>query len=295
MITGHEGFVGSVLRTEFNSVGLTNASGASIDLHDLGSVVAAIEHHRPDAVIHLAAQTFIPSAFSDPLGTYTTNFIGTHNLLTALKKINFSGRLLFVSTSDVYGRVSEDNLPTTEVAPLQPLNPYAVSKIAAETLCRYWVNAEHFDIVIARPFNHIGPGQNTRFAIANFSQVITEIKLGRRDNTLDVGDLEITRDFTDVRDVVSAYLCLMEHGVKGEIYNICSGIERNIRDTIYTLAELANVRVNLKIDPARFRQADSRRACGSSKKLREHTGWAPKVPWHTSLNDTLIHWEHVLQ
>ncbi len=295
LVTGHRGFVGAYVLADGDSVGLRDDDGQSIDLLDSAAVRRCVEREHPDAVLHLAAQSFVPESFRSPRATYDVNFTGTHLLLETLKACGFRGRFLFVSSADVYGALPEDQLPAREATPTRPLNPYAVSKIAAETLCSYWQRAEGFDLIIARPFNHIGPGQSTRFAIADFAKTIAGIRLGAVSNTLEVGDLDVTRDFTDVRDVVNAYRLIFEHGKSGETYNICSGVERHLGDTVRLLAELAGVDIELKTDPTRFRKAGQRRACGSSDKLRADTGWQPRIDWPTSLRDTLNYWENTLK
>lgn len=295
MITGHQGFVGTAAVARTGADGLVDSDGKSIDLKDAKAVARAVASNPPDHVIHLAAQTFVPDAFRDPRDTYEVNFVGTHNLLTALKQIGFKGRFLFVSSSDVYGPLVETDLPATESTPLNPLNPYAVSKIAAEALCRYWCLAERMDIVVARSFNHIGPGQSPRFALADFSKTIVEIRKGLRDPVLSVGDLDVTRDFTDYRDVIEAYLRLLDRGRTGEIYNVCSGREHRLKDAVYDLARLAGIGITLTIDPARCRKASQRRALGSAEKLKKDTGWTPVIRWEQSLTDMLNFWETSIQ
>jgi len=295
LVTGHLGFVGTYVMDGSPAHGLVDAAGQAINLLDREAVRDAVQRLRPTAVIHLAAQSFVPEAFKNPIATYESNFIGTQILLEALRDAGFNGRFLFVSSADVYGSLDASELPATEQTAVKPNNPYAVSKIAAETLCGYWHRTEGMQIIIARPFNHIGPGQSTRFAIADFSKSVAEIKHGTRSNTLSVGDLDVTRDFTDVRDVVAAYHALLEKGRPGEIYNICSGIERHLGTTVASLAELAGVQINVQVDTARFRKASQPRAAGSNHKITQHTGWQPKIDWLVSLQDTLTYWEQQIQ
>ena len=291
LVTGHLGFVGRYAMKGSQAQGLVDEAGHSINLLDRKAVFEAIKRIEPSAVIHLAAQSFVPAAFENPVATYESNFIGTQILLEALKSARFEGRFLFVSSADVYGALEAAELPATELSPARPNNPYAVSKIAAETLCGYWQRTEGARIIIARPFNHIGPGQSTRFAIADFSKAIVDIKRGLRSATLQVGDLDVTRDFTDVRDVVAAYDHLLARGTPGEIYNICSGTERHLGDAVATLAELAGVSVEVTVDPSRFRKASQPRARGSNAKIARDTGWAPRIEWRQSLQDTITYWE----
>lgn len=295
LVTGHTGFVGQHLMARARASGLVDEPGNVVDITNPLAVRSSIERIRPDAVIHLAAQSFVPDSQRDPLGTYEVNFLGTQHLLSALKTSGFKGRLLYVSSADLYGPVEADHLPVREDEPLRPLNPYAVSKIAAEALCNYFVRAEHMDIVIVRPFNHIGPGQSTRFALADFAQSIAQMASGRKKPVLPVGDLSVTRDFSDVRDVVEAYLLLLERGRSGEIYNVCSGIERHLGDTVRRLGELAGVGLTLEIDPSRLRGASQKRSVGDCGKLRRDTGWMPKIPFDDTLRDMIKHYQGIHQ
>ena len=295
LVTGHTGFVGQHLTARTGAAGLVDEVGLAIDITNPSAVRAAVERIRPDAVIHLAARAFVPDSVRDPLGTYDVNFLGTQHLLSALKASGFAGRVLYVSSADLYGAVEDGQLPIREDQPLRPLNPYAVSKIAAETLCGYFARAEHLDVVIARPFNHIGPGQSTRFALADFSQSIAEMALGRRAPLLAVGDLDVTRDFSDVRDVIEAYLLLLAKGRSGEVYNVCSGAERNLGDIGRRLAEVAGVPLRLEVDPARLRGASQKRSFGDNGKLRHDTGWAPAIAFDDTLQDMLNHCTKALE
>jgi len=291
LVTGHLGFVGAYVMKDPVAKGLVDETQRPINLLDRNAVFEVVSRTKPTSVIHLAAQSFVPAAFENPVGTYESNFIGTQILLEALKAANFGGRFLFVSSADVYGTMAVSELPAMERSPARPNNPYAVSKLAAETLCSYWHRTEGMQIILARPFNHIGPGQSTRFAIADFSKAVVEIRRGLRGNVLQAGDLDVTRDFTDVRDVVSAYSALLERGTPGEVYNICSGIERHLGDAVATLAELAGVQIEIQVDPSRFRKASQPRAFGSNSKITSDTGWRPQIDWLQSLKDTITYWE----
>lgn len=294
LITGHGGFVGSHLIEAHDTAPLTDEAGKAVDLSAAAELNEAIARIRPDAVIHLAGQSFVPDAVRDPVATYNANFIGTHNLLAALKASGFGGRFLYVSSADVYGIVPTADLPTRESQPTRPLNPYAVSKRAAEELCLYWCRAEQVDLMIARAFNHVGPRQSTRFAIADWARSLIEMRRGRREAVLDTGDLDTTRDFTDVRDVIAAYRLLLDKGQRGEIYNVCSGVERHLGGIVEQLAGLAGVNVTVRTDPARQRKVEQRRACGSADKLYQDTGWQPRITWSDSLADILRYWEEKL-
>ena len=303
-LTGRNGFVGRhVALALANPEAAGLAAGAVsivgpdryIDLRDESALRGAIEDARPDWVIHLAAQSFVPQSFSDPRATFDVNFFGTLALLQSLAAAKFGGRLLFVGSGDQYGLVPETELPVREMQPLKPRNPYAVSKVAAEALCYQWSQTGPFEVVMARPFNHIGPGQSEQFAVSDFARQVAEIKLARRPGVVETGDIDVTRDFTDVRDVVRAYLLLLAGGrVNGEVYNVCSGVERTPRELIERLAALAAVDITIRQDPARLRRAEQRRVCGSHTKIRDAVGWTPILGIDDSLHSILNHWTEEL-
>ena len=294
LLTGSSGFVGSVLVGCRPCIPFTD-DGSDVDLRDIERVNRVVARIKPDAVIHLAAQSFVPASFANPRETYEINFLGTLNLLAALKHAGFSGRLLYVGSGDGYGLVSQANLPVTEEQPLKPRSPYAVSKIAAEALCYQWSQAEAIDVVMTRSFNHIGPGQSDRFVVADFARQVVEIGKGRREPVIRTGDIDVTRDFTDVRDVVRAYLLLLDQGRRGEVYNVCSESERSVRDVLSRLLALAGVDARIEQDAARLRRSEQKRMCGSNRKLHHDTGWSPEVALDTSLRDILDDWEAKLK
>jgi GDP-4-dehydro-6-deoxy-D-mannose reductase len=239
-VTGSSGFAGQSLKRllayggTYSDIELI-APGHRIDIRNEGALAAFIEANRPTHVIHLAAQSHVPASVKDPKTTLDVNLFGTLNLLQALEMSGFDGAMLYVGSSDVYGRVESSRLPITEDYALHPLNPYAVSKIAAEALCYQWSQTGRFRIVMARPFNHIGPGQSEHFVVPCLTKQIAEIGAGLRTNEIAHGDIDVTRDFTDVRDMVRAYLMLLESGQNGEIYNVCSGVERSPRQLLERL------------------------------------------------------------
>ncbi len=294
LATGRYGFVGSTLARvlacepslgwELVELPRPFDIRDSMRTHDL--VVSA----APDAVLHLAARSNVPDAFRDPEATMRVNVLGTLNLLQALKRSGFRGPMVFVGTADVYGFVAEGDLPVTERRVPAPRNPYAVSKLAAEALCFQWSVTEGIDIRLARPFNHIGPGQSDAFVVSSVARQIAAVQQGRREPVIDVGDLDVTRDFTDARDVVRAYLLLLERGASGELYNVCSGREQSVRQLVERLLDIARVDVEQRQDPGRLRRAEQRRACGDPTKMRAATGWAATTPLDESLTAMLAYW-----
>ncbi len=291
LVTGLTGFVGSHLSQQAQASDLC-LEGAPVDLRDPAAVLESVHVLQPQAVIHLAAQSSVAQSLDDADETFRVNFTGTLNLLRALRDTGFRGRMLFVGSGDMYGSVRQELLPVTEDVPLRPRNPYAVSKVAAEALCYQWSQSGPFEIVMARPFNHIGPGQSKQFAVADFASQVAAYRRstgGAGVSQLRVGDITATRDFTDVRDIVRAYLALLASGVNGEPYNVCSGVERSLGDLIEALFEAGGVRMGIEVDPQRLRPSEQRRMLGSFAKLRAHTGWAPRIELTETLRDILAH------
>jgi GDP-4-dehydro-6-deoxy-D-mannose reductase len=294
LVTGASGFVGGFfLRTVPNCTAIDQ--DRNVEIRNAEEVRSAISTVMPDAVVHLAAQTFVPQSFVDPRETFEVNFLGTLNLLSALKSVGFSGRFLFVSSGEVYGKVHPERLPVIEEEPLKPRNPYAVSKMAAEGLCYQWSQTEKFEIIMTRSFNHIGPGQSDRFVVSNFAKQIEEIKRHSRDPVLEVGDIDVSRDFLDVRDVVRAYQQLLECGENGETYNVCSGVERSIREILEQLLQLSKIDVTIRQEQDRFRRSEQRRMVGSAEKLKKQIPWTPQFELQDSLIDILNAWEQTLK
>jgi GDP-4-dehydro-6-deoxy-D-mannose reductase len=242
----------------------------------------------PEAVLHLAAQSSVASSFDDPIATISVNFLGTLNLLQALSATGFQGVFVYVGSADVYGITAVADLPTRETQPLRPRNPYAVSKVAAEALCYQWSQTHNFRVVLVRPFNLIGPWQDRRFAISDFAHQIVEIRQGRRLPHLVTGDLDVTRDFTDVRDAVRAYRMLLDRGQNGDIYNLCSGQERSLRSIIEALLQIAGVDADIQTDTTRLRPAEQRRVVGDPGKIQTQLGWSPEILFTTTLGDILL-------
>ena len=299
LVTGRHGFVGETVASLVASDPTLSHwyvvdLPAHLDVRDPLAVAALIDQCRPDAVMHLAAQSWVPDALRDPETTLQVNLIGTLHLLAALRRSHFDGPFLFASTGDVYGLVPAEVLPLNESRLPAPRNPYAVSKLAGEALCFQWSVTDQMHIVIARAFNHIGPGQSERFAVSDFARQIAEIKLGRREPVVHAGDIDVTRDFTDVRDVVYAYFSLLDAGATGETYNVCSGTERTVRSLLERLAALARVDVRVEQDAQRLRPSEQRRVRGDPGKIRSATGWRVSTSIDDSLRSMLDYWEHAI-
>ncbi|SIP87266.1 GDP-mannose 4,6-dehydratase [Aquipseudomonas alcaligenes] len=291
LVTGLGGFVGGHIRRMLaNDDRWRLLETPAYDLLDPVSLDASLRNVVPDAVIHLAAQTFIPESVRDPEKTLRINVLGTLNLLQALKRSGFTGALLYVSSGDIYGQVAESQLPIKESRLPAPRNPYAVSKCSAELLCLQWSYMEPWRMMVARPFNHIGSGQAEAFVIPSVARQLVRIGLGLQEPVVQVGDVDVTRDFLDVRDVIRAYLRLLDAGRSAEIYNVCSGVERNIRQLVQQMAVLAGVEVQLVQDAERLRRAEQRRVLGCSAKLQRETGWKPAIAIEETLQSVLADW-----
>lgn len=290
LVTGLSGFVGSHLRSSLPP-GWQLMEVPRLDLLQPGAFDGCLTERAPDAVIHLAGQTFVPQAFKDPAGTLQVNVLGTLNLLESLKRCGFSGAFLYVSSGDVYGQVGEAQLPITEEQMPRPRNPYGVSKVSAELLCQQWSFTESWRMMVARPFNHVGTGQKADFVLPAVARQVARIRRGLQAPRIEVGDIDVSRDFLDVRDVLAAYFALLEHGRSGEVYNVCSGQEYRVRDLIERMVRLAEVELDICQDPQRLRRAEQCRVCGSHAKLRQETGWAPEISMERTLRDILADWD----
>lgn len=293
LVTGRSGFVGQSLFDEsqrsLEPTWQLAALPDALDIRDAG-LAAAIDQCAPDAILHLAAATSVADSFRDPDTCFDINFNGTLNLLRALRTLSWRGRLLYVSSGDCYGAPSADALPVKEDTPLRPRNPYAVSKVATEALCYQWSQTESLDVVIARPFNHIGPGQDARFAVASFCAQIARIIERGAEPVVLVGNLDVTRDFTDVRDVLRAYYALLARGIPGEAYNVASGREVRLRDVLARALSIAGVQAEIRVDPARERAAEQRRVVADIARIRRDTGWRPEITLDRTLTEILEYW-----
>lgn len=292
LVTGSSGFVGKHVRdacAQGAALAGWEFHGAPVgwDVRDVAAVRRSIEALRPDGVLHLAAQSFVPRSFEAPQETLDINVIGTANLLQALSAVGFSGRMVYVSSGDVFGRVPDDALPVNETRLPEPRSPYAVSKIAAEQLCLQWRRTEGLDVMVARPFNHVGPGQDARFVLPALARQVMAISEGRQPAVIEAGDIDTTRDFSDVRDVVAAYGAMLERGVSGATYVIASGKERRVRDLLLEMCRLASIKPEIHQDPSKLRPAEQRRMVADAGRLHRDTGWEPRISLETTLQDIL--------
>lgn len=296
LVTGATGFVGrhltAALEAKGSSVvacgGPRDVTPLPIDLADISALRAAFDIAQPDVVFHLAGQAFVPDAAANPQATHDTNVGGTANVVQALHEYERANdkrvRMVFTSSAEVYGIHPAEDYPLTETASRSPENTYAESKRDAEDLLRA-ASENGLDVVIARAFNHIGPGQDERFVVSSFAHQLARIAAGESPPLMHVGNLEAKRDFLDVRDVVDAYVALAEHGRAGDVYNVCSGEPHAISEVLRELIIAAHVPVEVREDPARMRPSDTPLSYGNNEKLRTATGWKQRIPLRRSIRD----------
>ncbi len=260
------------------------------DLREPVAVGRAVAAARPDAVVHLAGQSSPARSFEDPAGTFEANVSGARNLLEAARGGAPVARLLIVGSGDVYGPQPEGSRAGEET-PFAPVSPYAASKVEADRLAEVAAQGEYgLDVVRVRAFSHTGPGQSPAFVVPGFAQQIAAIEAGRTEPVLRVGNLEVMRDFSDVRDVVRAYVALLEHGTRGAAYNVCRGEGVKLTEVVSRLVGLARVAIRVEVDPARLRPADIPWLVGDPSRIARDTGWRVKLPLERTLRDVLEEW-----
>jgi GDP-4-dehydro-6-deoxy-D-mannose reductase len=275
LVTGGQGFVGAhLLRL------LDDAVAPEVDVTDAAALRAAVRELAPRAVVHLAALSQVSESFRDPVGVWQVNAIGTVNLLESVRGESPDARVLVVSTGEIYGRA--DVVPTPETEPPKPRSPYAASKAAAEIAALQ----SGLDVVVARAFQHEGPGRDDRFAVGSWTLQLVELEQAGG-GALRVGNLDVERDITDVRDVCRAYQALLSPAVPAGVYNVAAGRAVPLREVVARLVALCRVSVTVEPVPERMRASDVPVVCGDPSKLQATTGWRPEIPLERTLSDTL--------
>lgn len=304
LITGVSGFAGSHLADHLASLPGAEVWGCdrigerrpyhppslqllATELCDPDATLALLKQIQPDRIYHLAGQAFVGGSWANPWETLETNLRAQVNLLEALRVVCPAARMLVVGSNEEYGRLTPADLPVRETTPLRPDSPYGVSKVGQDLLGLQYFLSYGLHLVRVRPFNHIGPRQNPKFVAPAFASQIAAIEAGRQAPVLRVGNLAARRDFTDVRDMVRAYVLALEQGEPGEIYNIGSGRSRGIQELLDTLLRLATCPITVEVDPARLRPSDVAEAVCEAHKFRARTGWAPTIPFEQTLKELL--------
>ncbi|MGA6984133.1 MAG: GDP-mannose 4,6-dehydratase [Candidatus Sulfotelmatobacter sp.] len=306
LITGGTGFVGSHLvrllksrdatvtvlsagHTTLQEVGVEYCTADLRNSDDVGAIVRAV---NPRQIYHLAGVTSVAESWDDPRRAFEVNVTGTLNLLESAMRLPGPPRILNVSTAQVYAH-SDAALP--ENAPLAPDNPYAATKAMAELLTVQYRQSITGGIITARAFNHTGPGQLPTFALPSFAKQLAEMEVGIIPPVLKVGNVDVKRDFTDVRDVVAAYCQLLDRAKTGEVYNVCSGRAVLLADILRELQSHCRVPVKIEVDPARLRPNEVWQMLGDPTKIQAETGWKPQVPLKTTLTDLLAYWRTAIR
>jgi len=309
-ITGLSGFVGSHLSkhlleknflvsgTYFTEESLAGVGEKDrlelyqLDLLDEKKTHSILNSVKPDYIFHLAAVSSPRESFKDPKKTFENNITSQINLLESVRKLGLiDTRILIVSSAEVYGHVDPKNIPINENTPLNPTNPYAVSKISQDYLGLQYFLTNKLKIIRVRPFNHVGPGQSPDFVISAFAKKITDIEKGKEE-VMKVGNLTSKRDFTDVRDMVKAYLLAIEKGELGEVYNLGSGKSYFISDILEMMKKMAKVEIITENDPDLMLPSDDPELRCDFTKFHELTGWKTEIPIEKTLIDTLDYWRN---
>lgn len=315
LITGITGFAGCYLAEYLLSTGKYDISGTYLfdeslinvksikgrlnlikaDLSEEKSVFNIVKETSPEIVFHLAALTSPADSFKNPAQTLTNNISLQINLFEAIRKYNlFNTKILIVSSADIYGLVKKEDLPIDEQTPLMPTSPYSVSKIAQDFLGLTYFLSYKLKIVRVRPFNHIGPKQSPNFVVSSFAKQIAEIEKGKREPVLHVGNLETKRDFTNVKDMVRAYVLAIEKVKSGEACNIGSGISYKISDILNKLISMSSSKIKIEKDEALSRPGDNPDLVCDASKFIKLTGWKPLISIDTTLKDTLDYWRNII-
>lgn len=292
LVTGAGGFVGRHLVRHLAEAGdevvEMELAADGIDIADAEPLTEAVMAAKPQVVYHLAGAADVGGSWSSPRETFLANALGTLNVLEAARGAG-AERVLAVTSADVYGRVTEDELPLGEDRPLRPVSPYAASKVAADAIAQQAWLGHRLPVIRVRAFNHLGPGQSDRFVAPSLA---ARIARNERDggHEVPIGNMTPLRDVTDVRDVVRAYRLLMEHGEAGGVYNVCRGVAVSVKEIAEELMAMAARPMHLVSDPALQRPVDIPVLVGDNTALRRTTGWEPTIPLSTTLADVLADW-----
>jgi len=314
LITGIAGFAGSHLADDLLADSTTFVAGihhpshpvqylgnpGRFELHfgdilDPEALDRILLQISPDVIYHLAGLAHVHESWTYRKATIETNFLGTFHLLEACRKLPRFPKVLLIGSGECYGVVPEEEQPIKEDRPLVPASPYAVSKIAQEVLGIEYGWVEKFPVYICRPFNHIGPRQKETFVCSAFAMQIAMAELGMSEAEIKVGNLTAKRDFSDVRDVIHGYRAILEKGIPGNPYNVCSGTAVTIQEILDILLSHASIKLRITEDQERFRPVDMPLLVGDPGKLKRETGWTPRFTISETLLDLLNYWREKLR
>jgi len=305
LVTGCGGFVGRVLAEQLLGAGHAvfgaeretrrvlpaGVKALGGDLTTAATVRDIVEASRPDWIVHLAAQSSVRRSFDDPAGTLSGNTLPALHLLESVRVDGRAVRVLLVGSADEYGVIDPSDLPVQEAHAVNPESPYALAKTVQARYGALYAARYGVDVVMTRSFNHTGPGQRDAFVLPAFARQLCEIRAGLREAVLHVGNLDVRRDFTDVRDVCNAYIALLERGRAGEVYNVCSGESISLREALERMRRIAGVDVTIEVDPERLRPVDMPELRGDAAKIRRDTGWEASIPFDETLRSLIEYWQ----
>ncbi len=304
LVIGAAGFVGNYLINEMHSEGMEcfatklpnekfdnpHAIVYDLDILDKESVANLLMEIRPDYIFHLAAQSSVGVAWKNPGLTIDVNIKGSVNVMDAIRELYYKPRVLLIGSGEEYGHIKEGDTPIAEDTLLRPGNIYAATKACQNMIGSIYSKAYDMDLIMVRAFNHIGPGQLPLFVVSDFCKQTAEIELGLREPVISVGNLDAMRDFTDVRDVVRAYVLLVQKGNPGETYNVGRGEAVRIRTVLDKIIEISGADISVEIDQAKLRPVDVPIIEADITKIHSVTGWEPVISIEQTIKETLDYW-----
>lgn len=307
LITGANGFCGrhlvDVLSDDNNKVyGISRSIPDDLTLQhpdaiyeqcnliDYTSVFNLLKKIKPDCIFHLAAESSVASSWKSPINILNNNVLSQINIFEAVRELELSTRIVVACSSEEYGLINESDLPVNENCCFNPLSTYAVSKVSQDMLAYQYYKSYNMDIVRVRSFNLTGPGRPPTYALSSFAYQIAEIEKNKSKKIISVGNLDVKRDYTDVRDAVKGYYNIALKAKSGTVYNLCSGKAYNLKDLLNILISLSTTEVNVEIDQSKYRPSDLPIMIGDNTKIKTEIGWIPEIDIHTSLNDLLNYW-----
>lgn len=290
IVTGNAGFVGQhlterLMKEGWEVKGFNLRNGQNI--LDYEFVRNALDVERPDAIFHLAAQAYVPESFANPARTFQVNTLGSLNILEAVRQLGIKSRVLLVGTSEEYGDAQYGEGVITEEALPNPLSPYAISKLAMDHLGRLYAKSYGMNVVVTRAFNHTGPGRGEMYAESSFAKQIAEIELGKRE-LVEHGNLESIRNYTDVRDIVRAYIKAVD--LPSGVYNICSDQNVSMEEVMTMLVKNSGNDIKRRVNPALYRPADFSFKTPNCEKFQKLTDWKPEIALEKTMRDLLDYW-----
>ena len=262
----------------------------NLDILQLQQIRELFQKVKPDYIYHLAAQSSVSVSWKNPNLTVDVNIKGVINVLDAVRECVPNARILLIGSGEEYGYVKEGEIPIKEENVLRPGNIYAATKACQNMIGKIYSDAYDLDIMMARAFNHIGPNQTPLFVVADFCKQVAEIEVGKHDSCIRVGNLSAKRDFTDVRDVVRAYVLLMKYGKKGEIYNVGSGHAISIEDILRMILKKTNKKIQIVVEQEKMRPVDVPIIEADVSALKYRTGWEKEISIEKTIEDTLHYW-----